>query len=109
METIRNKATVKVECPRELLERFAEALAATEGVFEQREAAALALGNELVRQWIERQLGALAKRFDDEVNVDGVRYHRHAEGTRQYHTLQAWRSTDLGTRGPIDTTTTPDG
>ncbi|HEY0986363.1 MAG TPA: hypothetical protein VGD80_04890, partial [Kofleriaceae bacterium] len=78
---------MKVECPRELLERFAEALAATEGVFEQREAAALALGNELVRQWIERELGALAKRFDNEVNVDGVRYRRHAEGTRQYHTL----------------------
>ena len=34
MEAIRNEATVKVECPRELLKRFAEALTAVEGVFE---------------------------------------------------------------------------
>ena len=87
MEAIRNEATVKVECPRELLERFAEALAAVEGVFEQREAAALTLGNELVRQWIEHDLNEMAQRFGDEVSVDGQRYRRHADGTRQYHTL----------------------
>lgn len=87
MEAIRNDATVKFECPRELLERFADALAAVEGVFEQREAAALALGNELVRQWIEHDLGEMAQRFGDEVSVDGQRYRRHADGTRQYHTL----------------------
>ena len=87
MEAIRDEATVKVECPGELLERFAEALAGVEGVFEAREATALALGNELVRQWIERDLRALAQRFGDEVSVDGLRYRRHAEGTRQYHTL----------------------
>ncbi|HEY0985682.1 MAG TPA: hypothetical protein VGD80_01470, partial [Kofleriaceae bacterium] len=43
MEAISNEATVKVECPGELLERFAEALAGVEGVFEQREVTALAL------------------------------------------------------------------
>src|SRR6185503_15128899 len=47
MEAIRNETTVTIECPRELLEQFAAALAAMEGPFEQREAWALALGNEL--------------------------------------------------------------
>jgi hypothetical protein len=36
MEAIRNEATAKVECPRELLERFAAALAGVEGVDGQR-------------------------------------------------------------------------
>jgi hypothetical protein len=76
MEAIRNEATVKVECPRKLLERFAEALPAVEGVFEQREAAALTLDNGLLRQWIERDLDALAQGFGDEVSVDGLRYRR---------------------------------
>jgi len=87
MEAIRNEATVKVECPPELVERFAGALAGVEGGFEQREAAALMLGNELVRQWIERDLSALARRFGEEVRVDGQLYRRHAAGTRRYHTL----------------------
>lgn len=87
MEAIRNKCAVNVECPRELLERFAEALAAIHGTFEEREAVALKLGNELVRRWIERELGEMAQHFGDEVIVEGQRYRRHAEGTRQYHTL----------------------
>jgi hypothetical protein len=90
MEAIRNEATVKVECPPELVERFAGALAGVEGGFEQREAAALMLGNELVRQWIERDLSALARRFGEEVRVDGQLYRRHAAGTRRYHTLCQW-------------------
>jgi hypothetical protein len=72
---------MKVECPRELLERFAQALAAVEGVFEQREAAALALGNELVRQWIERNLRGLAQRFGDEVTVVSTSDRRAASTT----------------------------
>ena len=87
MEAIRNETTVTIECPRELLEQFAAALAAMEGPFEQREAWALALGNELVRRWLESELGEMAQRFGNEVSVDGQRYRRHAEGTRQYHTL----------------------
>src|SRR5262245_13465018 len=87
MEAIRNDARVSVACPGELLERFVEALRGVDGAFEHREAAALALGNELVRQWVEHDLGEMAQRFGAEVVVDGQRYRRHVEGTQTYHTL----------------------
>jgi hypothetical protein len=75
------------ECSMALFREFETVLENVEGSFEQREVAALALGNELVRRWLERDLGRLAQGFGDEVLVDGQRYRRHTEGARTYHTL----------------------
>jgi len=74
-------------CPDGLLARFGAALAEVKGPFAEREAAALALGNELVRRWIADELQRLSGQFGDEVVVDGQRYRRHGDGTGRYHSL----------------------
>jgi hypothetical protein len=74
-------------CPETLVEGFGAAMANSGGTFEQREAAALKLGNELVRRWLEGELQQMALEFGDEVVVDGQRYRRHDGGTQRYHTL----------------------
>lgn len=73
--------------PDALRTAFRAALANVKGSFEQREAAALALGNAIVRQFIEDELQAAANDLADEVIVDGARYRRISEGTGRYHTL----------------------
>jgi len=75
------------DCPDEMVERFAAAMSGVSGSFEQREAFALKLGNELVRRWLEVELQRMAEGFGDAVVVDGARYRRHDRGTRRYHTL----------------------
>lgn len=70
-----------------LLEHFDEALRGIAVDFEGRESEALALGNELVRRWIERELGRISRGFGAEVTVDGDHYRQHQEGTCKYHTL----------------------
>jgi hypothetical protein len=77
----------RAECSASLVREFEAVLERIEGSFEVREAAALALGNELVRRWIELDLGRVADAFGDEVLVDGQRYRRHDDGTLSYHTL----------------------
>ena len=66
---------------------FCEALASLDGDFAAREGAALALANELVRRWTERELGRLSEAYGDEIVVDGRHYRRHSEGVRRYHSL----------------------
>src|SRR5882762_114924 len=74
-------------CSRELVDEFAATMAAVTGSFEEREAKALQLGNEIVRRWLERELQSIADEIADEVVVAGERYRRHDRGTRRYHTL----------------------
>lgn len=74
-------------CSEKLVEQFAAAMHNARGTFEEREANALRLSNELVRRWIEGDLQRMANEFGDEVVVDGQRYRRHDRGTRRYHTL----------------------
>ena len=57
------------------------------GGFEDRERAALAIANELVRGWIADELQAIERGLHDEVTVGGERYRRCSEGTVRYHTL----------------------
>lgn len=57
------------------------------GTFEERERAALALANELVREFAAAELQEVADGFDDEVVVAGARYRRCGAGTGRYHTL----------------------
>lgn len=75
------------ECSDGLLACFAAELQAVNGRFETREAAALALANELVRRWIGDELQHIAAQFGDEVVVGGQRYRRQSEGTGRYHSL----------------------
>jgi hypothetical protein len=84
--------TIKIDgagdaVPDALLASFRVALSNVSGSFETREAAALALGNELVRRWIADELQQMANELDDEVVVGDQRYRRHCDGTAQYHTL----------------------
>jgi len=83
---------IKIERAREhrsdaLLASFHDAMAPVRGSFEQREAAALALANELVRSWTADELHAIERELGDEVVVGGERYQRCSEGTVRYHTL----------------------
>jgi hypothetical protein len=73
--------------PETLVAAFQAALAATQGTFEAREAAALAMSNELVRRWIGGELQRVSSQLGDEVMVDGERYRRQTEGTGRYHSL----------------------
>jgi hypothetical protein len=70
-----------------MVEAFTAAMTKARGTFEEREAKALSLGNELVRRWIEQELQAMADQFGEEVVVAGERYRRHDRGARRYHTL----------------------
>lgn len=68
-------------------ERFEQVMSKCSGAFAEREKAAMALANELVRRWTKAELQQMAVRYGDEVRVDGQRYRRHAPGTIRYHTL----------------------
>lgn len=74
-------------CSAGLLARFSAELATVKGTFAEREAAALALGNELVRGWIRDELQEVSSQLGEDVVVDGERYRRQTEGTVRYHTL----------------------
>jgi hypothetical protein len=83
---------IKIERARErrteaLIAGFREAMAEAGGSFEQQEAVALSLANELVRDWTAEALHAIERNFGDEVVVAGERYRRGSEGTIRYHTL----------------------
>lgn len=39
------------------------------------------------RRWCERELSRVAKRYGEQVRVEGNTYRRHASGVRRYHTL----------------------
>lgn len=67
---------------RELLRRALPA-----GTFAEREDAALAVSNEVVRELLEVELQEIADGFGDEVAVNGVAYKRHEPGTVTYHSL----------------------
>lgn len=69
-----------------LLDSFVSAVAA-EGTFASREREALKLANELVRQYMQRELEILEAQHGSEVLVDGVRYRRHSTGRARYHSL----------------------
>jgi hypothetical protein len=66
---------------------FRGALSTTRGTFEQREGAALALANEIVRDFLCDELQSMATDFGDEVTVESQTYRRCGEGTVRYHTL----------------------
>jgi hypothetical protein len=66
---------------------FRAAMAMIEGTFEEREARALGVANDLVRRWIGEELQAMADELGDEVEVAGHTYRRQAAGTVRYHTL----------------------
>lgn len=75
--------------------------------FRSREASALAVANEAVRQFLETDLQLISDRFDDDVVIDGRLYRRHAPGTVAYHSLcgplhvQRWTYRLVGKRnGP---------
>lgn len=58
-----------------------------EGTFAEREEAALAVSNEVVRSLLEEELQELADGFDEEVLVDGSLHKAHEPGTITYHSL----------------------
>lgn len=57
------------------------------GSFAEREAAALAISNEVVRGVLMADLQAISDGFAVELLVDGEAYKRHELGTGQYHSL----------------------
>jgi len=73
--------------PEAMLASFRVAMSKVHGSFREREAAALALANELVRRWIADELQQMANEIDDEIVVGEERYRRHSDGTARYHTL----------------------
>jgi len=58
-----------------------------EADFGAREAAALAVANEAVRQLLERELQAIADGQSDRVRIDGQLHRRHSTGDVTYHSL----------------------
>jgi hypothetical protein len=85
-----NDATANRSCAQksdELRRAFERVMLDVEGEFEGREARALAVANEMVRGWLERELQRIADESADEVLVEDVRYRRHSSGERRYHTL----------------------
>jgi len=71
----------------ELMREFERAMAVETGEFAELEAHALALANELTRNWMERELQRMADAFDATVVISEQRYRRHAVGTVAYHSL----------------------
>jgi len=71
----------------EMMGGFWQVVERVEGTFAEREAAALAYANELVRRWIESELARIEGNFGSEVVVDGERYRRHESGEGTYHSL----------------------
>ena len=75
---------------RHLIELFGRVIAArlaANSDFQARERAALALGNELVREDLRRQLQAMADAQPSAMAIDGVVYRRHHAGRVDYHSL----------------------
>jgi hypothetical protein len=66
---------------------FEQMMGCVGGPFADKEAAALRLGNELVRRWCATELTRQAQRYGDQVRVDGNAYRCHARGVGRYHTL----------------------
>jgi hypothetical protein len=66
---------------------FVGAMETIDGTFAQREAAALALANELVRRWIEHELSTIENGLSRELVVDGRHYRRHEPGEITYDSL----------------------
>jgi hypothetical protein len=58
-----------------------------EGSFGEREAALLAMTNEVTREVLEAELRDIAESFPDEILVDGVGYRRHELASPDYHSL----------------------
>lgn len=58
-----------------------------DGTFGEREEAALAVSNEVVRSLLEEELQELADGYGSELLVDGVPYKEHEPGTVVYHSL----------------------
>jgi hypothetical protein len=58
-----------------------------EGRFAEREAEALAISNEAVRELLEEDLQSISDGLGDEVRVDGVAFKVHEPGTDAYHSL----------------------
>lgn len=69
-----------------VLDSFVSAMAG-EGTFAEREVEAMRLANELVRQYMQRELEMLEAQHGSEVLVDGVRFRRHSTGRVRYHSL----------------------
>jgi hypothetical protein len=55
--------------------------------FGEREAHALAISDEAVRELLQQDLQTIADSFSDEILVEGVPYKRHEPGTDTYHSL----------------------
>jgi hypothetical protein len=83
-----SKLIAKAEVKRaveEMRQALREAL--PDGSFAEREAAALAITNEVVRDSLREELQEVADSFSGEVLIDGVAYKRHEDGTINYHSL----------------------
>jgi hypothetical protein len=74
-------------CTERLSAAFAAAMTRAGGTFEEKEAKALAIANEMVRRWVGDELQRVADDVGDQVVVAGVRYRRGSAGTVRYHTL----------------------
>ena len=55
--------------------------------FAEREAAWLAVGNEIIRLGLQEELQRFADSCGDSVSVDGEPYHKHLSGSVAYHSL----------------------
>ena len=90
MSTLNPRKEVdKVRVEQTLVDEFRSAVAeqAAEGTFEEKEAAALAIANELTRRFLEDELQGLADEIGQRIRVDGREYRRHEEGTGHYYSL----------------------
>ena len=58
-----------------------------DGVFAEREQAALEITEEVVRGVLEEDLQRIGDSFGEHVLVAGIEYRRHEEGTGEYHSL----------------------
>jgi hypothetical protein len=89
------------------LRQAVDAKVGSDASFEAREVAALELTNEATRLFLRDDLGAIADRHGEYVEVDGVIYQRHQPGTVTYFTLcgaleiERWTYREMGIRnGP---------
>jgi hypothetical protein len=89
------------------LRNAVDAKVGADASFEAREVAALALTNEATRLFLRDDLGAIADRHGEQVEVDGVIYQQHQPGTVTYFTLcgaleiERWTYREMGIRnGP---------
>jgi hypothetical protein len=89
------------------LGKAVDKMVASEASFGEHEAATLAVANEAVRRVLQQKLQGLADGLGERVQVDGVLYARHQEGTVAYHSLcgdlpvHRWTYREVGVRnGP---------